>query len=276
MAERNVRRNAYGIGVNRDARWPRRRQDPQAVGKLHTRLQPPCQNPRTRVGNSSALAAISLLAPPPDGSGAPAEQWRRAQRLIAWFGPRIEPLVAGHITRYDDSFNPRAFGDLMASWGVSTVLIESGGWAGDPVKRWLRAVNFAALSQALDAIASDAHASSDIGWYQALSENGRAVNDLLIRAGQIALAGQPPYSADLVLDLGEGGYQLVDAGDLQGVAARDTIDATGLLIQPADTTGGPAPALLIGPAPRLLLTRPPHGGTGVWEVVAGRTIRRAR
>ena len=32
----------------------------------------------------------------------------RSQRLIAHFGRRIEPLVAGHLTRYDDSFNPRA------------------------------------------------------------------------------------------------------------------------------------------------------------------------
>jgi beta-lactamase class A len=279
-AERHVRRNAYGIDVNRDARLlatpegrilrgVQEKYRPQYGFNLHD------QNPRTRVGDSDALASISLLAPPPDGSGHPAEQWQRAQRLIAWFGPRIEPLVAGHITRYDDSFNPRAFGDLMASWGVSTVLIESGGWAGDPVKRWLRAVNFAALAQALDAIASDAHATTDIGWYQALPENGRSVNDLLIRSGQIALAGQPPYSADLALDLSDAGYQLVDAGDLQGVAARDTLDATGLRIQPVDSIGSPASALLIGPAPRLL-ARGPQGDTVVWEVVAGRIIRRAK
>ena len=282
-AERNTRRNAFGIDVNRDARVlatlearalkaVQEKYRPQYGFNLHD------QNPRTRVGASDRLAAISLLAPPPDGSGRPDGQWQRAQRLIAHFGPRIEPLVAGHITRYDDSFNPRAFGDLMSSWGVSTVLIESGGWGADPVKRWLRAVNFTALAQALDAIALDAHAGSDIGWYRALPENGRSVNDLLVRSGQVALAGQAPYPADLSLDLDDDGYQLVDAGDLQGVAARDTIDASGLLIQPVDTAGAPLRALLIGLAPRLLLQRaaPDSSRTVVWEIAAGRTIRRAQ
>ncbi|NJD09518.1 MAG: peptidase M14 [Gemmatimonadetes bacterium] len=280
-AERNIRRNAFGIDVNRDARLlatpeakvlkaVQERYRPRYGFNLHD------QNPRTRVGASERLASISLLAPPPDGSGRPVEQWQRAQRLISYFGPRIEPLVAGHITRYDDSFNPRAFGDLLSSWGVSTVLIESGGWGADPVKRWLRAVNFAALVEALDAIALDAGADADVRWYRALPENGRAVNDLVIRNGRIALAGQAPYAADLVLDLAGADYQLVDAGDLDGTAARDTLDATGLLIQPCDPADAPLPALLLGAAARLRLVRATSDSIPVWELAAGRLIRRSR
>jgi hypothetical protein len=279
-AERHTRRNAFGIDVNRDARvlvTPEGR----ALKAVQERYRPRYgfnlhdQNPRTRVGSSDRLAAIALLAPPPDGSGRPVEQWLRSQRLVDHFGRRIEPLVAGHITRYDDSFNPRAFGDLMSSWGVSTVLIESGGWAGDPAKRWLRAVNFVALAEALDAIAADAHADGDITWYRAIPENGASVRDLLIRGGRIALRGAPPYAADIVVDFDGSGGTIADIGDLAGLDARDTLDAAGLLVQPQDA-GGTAGSINTGPLPRLLLRRAAPDSAVVWEVADGRSRRISR
>lgn len=280
-AERHTRRNGYGIDVNRDARLlvtP----EGQALRAVQERYQPHYgfnlhdQNPRTRVGSSDRLAAIALLAPPPDGTGQPVMQWQRAQRLVAHVGPRIEPLVAGHLTRYDDSFNPRAFGDLMSSWGVSTILVEAGGWAADPAKRWLRAVNFVVLAEALDAIAEDAHADADVAWYRALPENGGSVRDLLIRGGHIALRGSTPYLADLLMDFdGERGT-LADVGDLEGLDARDTLDAAGLFVQPRED-GDWASSLNTGALPRLLLRREPaDSGAIVWEVFAGRARRISR
>ena len=278
-AERYTRRNAYGIDVNRDARLlvtPEGR----ALRGVQERYQPLYgsnlhdQNPRTRVGTSDRLAAIALLAPPPDGTGQPVVQWQRAQRLVAHVGPRIEPLVAGHLTRYDDSFNPRAFGDLMSSWGVSTVLVEAGGWAADPAKRWLRAVKFVVLAEALDAIAEDAHADTDVAWYRALPENGGSVRDLLVRGGHVALRGGVPYRAELVIDFdGERGT-LADVGDLEGVDARDTLDASGLFVQPYEDSVR-ASSLNTGALPRLLLRREPaDSGAVVWEIVGGRIRRR--
>jgi len=73
----------------------------------------------------------------------------------------MDPLVRGHIAKYDDTFNPRAFGDLMGAWGASTVLIESGAWAGDPQKQYLREANFVGILNALDAIATGRYTRYD-------------------------------------------------------------------------------------------------------------------
>jgi beta-lactamase class A len=273
-AERYQRRNRFGIDVNRDARG-RVTPEGRILKSLQERFRPAYgfnlhdQNPRTRVGESSRLAAISLLAPPPDGSGRMTPRWESAQRLASHIGLALEPLVAGHITRYDDSFNPRAFGDLMAQWDVGTVLIESGGWGDDPVKRWLRTANFVALVEALDAIATDAHRAAPLAWYRELPENGSAVRDLLVRGGQIVLEDAAPYRADLVVDFDGGQATIADIGDLEGSEARDTLDAAGLYIRPQDTTG-PLRALNTGPLHRLVLRgTAADSGAIRWEVDAG-------
>ena len=264
-AERYQRRNLFGIDVNRDARG---RVTPEGaiLKALQERYRPDYgfnlhdQNPRTRVGESSRLAAISLLAPPPDGSGRLTTRWQNAQRLATHMGRVLEPLTGGHITRYDDSFNPRAFGDLMAQWDVGTILLESGGWAADPAKRWLRTANFVALVTALDAIADQAHATADVEWYRKLPENGRAVNDLLVRGGRIVLAGGAEYRADIAID-GEGtDARVADVGDLLGAEARDTVPADGLQILVLDADGAPAVSLQVGEPAHLAIHGP--GGAG--------------
>lgn len=252
-AERFQRRNAYGIDINRDARalvTPeartlkaiRDRYHPEFGFNLHD------QNVRTRVATSDRTAAIALLAPPFDEARSDNAVRTRAKQVAAVIRQAVEPLVAGHIAKYDDSFNPRAFGDLMQQWGTSTVLIESGGWKDDPEKQYLRAANFVAILTALDAIATGAYASADPSAYEGLPYNGRPVNDLLIRGATIALPGLAPYRADIAVDFAEPlertGGRIVDVGDLAEAAARDTLDLTGLFLHPT----GPADRLVGAPA----------------------------
>lgn len=236
-AERFQRHDIAGIDVNRDARVletpegrtlkaVRDRFTPEFGFNLHD------QSPRTRVGSSERLAAISLLAPAVDDLTSPAPNFITAKHLAATIRQGIEALVGGHITRYDDTFNPRAFGDLMQQWGTSTVLIESGGWRNDPEKQYLRAVNFVALVRALDAIAADMLRSTPAEPYERLPENGRSVSDLLITGGTIVIAGATPIRADIaanVLGGSDGPLRAVvtEVGDLEGTLARDTIDVSG-------------------------------------------------
>lgn len=244
-AELFQRENALGIDINRDARM-QATPEGRALKSLRDRLQPHFgfnlhdQNVRTRVGNTDRLAAISLLAPPPDAQGSINDVRRRAMHVAALIRNSVEPLVPGHITKYDESFNPRAFGDLMQQWGTSTVLIESGGWRDDPEKQHLRKANFVALVSALDAIANDTYRNTDVVAYTSLPSNGRAVRDLVIRGGTIVIPGLAPYRADIAVDVqpsfeGSREGRVVEVGDLAEVLARDTVNATGLYVHAAPT-----------------------------------------
>jgi beta-lactamase class A len=248
-AEAHRRRGTHGIDINRDARMLATPEG-RALKAMQERFTPHFgfnlhdQNPRSRVGATPRLAAMSLLAPPPDAEATRTPSFVRALHLTAHIARELSPLVGEHLTRYDDSYNARAFGDGMQSWGVSTVLIETGSWRNDEAKHYLRKANFVALAAALDAVARDAYADADVELYATLPPNGRPVNDLVIRGGSVVLPGVPPYRADIAIDgAAVGGpavTQIVDIGDLLGVAARDTIDATSLFIHLRGNGAGPA------------------------------------
>jgi hypothetical protein len=270
-AERHQRRNSVGIDVNRDARSlstpegrtlkaVRDRFEPHYGFNLHD------QNPRTRVGTTERRAAISLLAPPPDAALTESPGVLRAKRIATLMGRAVEPLAGGHLTRYDESFNPRAFGDLTQAWGTSAVLVESGGWPGEHTKHFLRRANFVMLVHALDALATGAHDAVDPRWYAAIPPNGRAMNDVLILGASVVLPGRAPVRADLAIDEDAPGrgWRIIEAGDLEGTIARDTINARGLFLHVN------APSLAPGPAPDLTIRRAADPGSGVvWRYTGG-------
>lgn len=285
-AERFQRRNAYGIDINRDARvlsTPEAR----ALKGVRDRLEPEFgfnlhdQNVRTRVGTTDRTAAIALLAPPFDATRGDNVVRARAKRVAAVVRNSIEPLVGGHIARYDDTFNPRAFGDLMQQWGTSTVLIESGGWKDDPEKQYLRAVNFVAVLSALRAIAEGSYAAADPLAYESLPENGPSVSDLLIRGGQIVVPGLAPLRADLAVNFAdpllrvEG--RITDVGDLREVDARDTLEVEGLFLHPqaeALRTHAGRPTLGPGAPASFVVRRSEDPASEMVSVVEDGVVRR--
>ncbi|MCH7991106.1 MAG: peptidase M14, partial [Gemmatimonadetes bacterium] len=187
-AERFRRRNAQGIDVNRDAR---RLQTPEGkiLKAVRDALDPDFgfnlhdQGAAVRVGRSSRGVAIALLAPAYNADRDVDDKRRRAMQVASLLIESMDPLVGDHIAKYDDTFNPRAFGDLMGAWGASTILIESGAWEGDPQKQHLRKTNFVGILTALDAIATGRYSLYDPGVYESLESNGRRVNDPPIVVG---------------------------------------------------------------------------------------------
>lgn len=285
-AERFQRRNAYGIDVNRDARalaTPegralkgfRDRFDPDFGFNLHD------QNVRTRVGESDRTAAIALLAPAFDASRGDDEVRARAKRVAAVVRETVEPLVPGHVAKYDDTFNARAFGDLMQAWGTSTVLIESGGWRDDPEKQYLRAVNFAAILRALSAIADGSYAAADPASYESLPFNGPPVSDLLVLGGTLAIPGLAPLRADVAVNfsdpllLTEG--RITEIGDLGEMDARDTLDVGGLVLHPSPEalrTQAGRPALGPGAPASFVVRRTADASSGVVMVLEEGVVTR--
>src|SRR5690606_8016773 len=95
-----------------------------------------------RVGGSTRGTAVALLAPAFNEAREVDATRGRAIELAVAVRAVLEPYIGGHIAQWDDTYNPRAFGDLTAGAGVSTLLIESGGIEGDLHKQQLRKLNF--------------------------------------------------------------------------------------------------------------------------------------
>jgi hypothetical protein len=242
-AERFQRENAAGIDINRDAR---RLSTPegQTLKSLHDRLKPQFgfnlhdQNARTRAGRNGPQAAIALLAPATDAERTWGPIRTRARLVAAGLAQDFGGQLRGRVAKYDDAFNPRAFGDLIQTWGTSTVLIESGALPDDPEKQDLRRLNAAAIMRALDAIATRAYETADPAAYEQLPFNAGGAYDLLIRGGRLVLPGRPPLVADLAVNYDDAvartGGRVREVGDLAGVVAIDTIDAAGAFLHPRD------------------------------------------
>ena len=240
-AELFQRENAAGIDVNRDGR---QLSTPEArtLKALRDRLQPDFgfnlhdQNARTRVGPRGLQAGIALLAPAHDESRTYNPTRARARLVAATIAGILTTDIPGRVAKYDDSFNPRAFGDLMQQWGTSTVLIESGALPDDPQKQRLRALNVAAILGALDAIATGYYTAADPETYESLPRNASGANDLLVLGGRLVLPGQPPMLADLAINYDDAVARtegrVRDVGDLRETIAVDTIDASGLFLHP--------------------------------------------
>ncbi len=240
-AERFRRRNAQGIDVNRDAR---RLQTPEGkfLKAVRDAIEPEFgfnlhdQNAAVRVGRSDRIVAIALLAPAYNEAKDVDAKRRRAMQVASVLVEAMDPLVGGHIAKYDDTFSPRAFGDLMAAWGSSTILIESGGWRDDSQKQHLRKTNFVGIVSALESIATGRYAEYDPAVYDDLEFNGRSVPDLLVAGGTIAVPGAPTLAADILIRydrplLREGG-RIVDIGDLGEAQAQDTLRIDRLYVIP--------------------------------------------
>lgn len=250
-AERFQRRNAQGIDVNRDAR---RLQTPegQLLKAVNDRVQPDFgfnlhdQSAAVRVSGTDRGVAIALLAPAFNEARDVDDKRRRAMQVASLLLEAIDPLVGNHVAKYDDTFNPRAFGDLMGAWGASTVLIESGAWDDDPQKQHLRETNFVGILSALDAIATGRYAEYDPAVYESLAYNGRRLPDLLIRGGTVAVPGIPTLQADILvsyeLPLLKRNGIISDIGDMGESEAQDTLTVDGLYLIPMgsalDAEGG--------------------------------------
>jgi hypothetical protein len=266
-AEVFQRENAVGIDVNRDAR---RLSTPEANALKRTQesLRPQFgfnlhdQNARTRVGRRGVQSAIALLAPAYDSALSYNEIRSRARLVAATLASIFAHEISGRIAKYDDAFNPRAFGDLMQQWGTSTVLIESGALPDDPQKQRLRALNVAAILGALDAIATGSYSTAAPTAYESLPFNQGGAFDVLVMGGQLVLPGKAPMPVDLAINYDDAVARqrgrVRDSGDLSGVIAIDTVNAAGLFLHPAAAalTSTPAgPMLRLGAAAEFELRR---------------------
>ncbi len=291
-AEQFTRRNAQGIDINRDAlllQTPEGRtlkairdtHEPIVGFNLHN------QNWRTSVGRPARPAVISLLAVAYDEARSDNDVRRLTKKTSSVIVEALQPFVAGHIGRYDDEFEPRAFGDNITKWGTGVVLIETGPWSGPEPDTRLVQLNFVALVSALDALASGRVERADPAVYEALPENeGRLLHTVVRNATIAPGTGVEPFLGDVGLagsrvvrqrrDGRAVAWQgtIADLGDLRGYGALVEVDGSGLVVAPAYTPGrtagdvvtlptspaGDGPRIAVGQPAALWLLRPREDG----------------
>jgi len=253
-AEVNQRRNAQGIDINRDARML---QSPEGrlLKELRDRYQPFLgfnlhnQNSLTTVGDTGEVATIALLAVAADmpapvvpdslAGGVSSDTALLTRRITAVLYEALAPFAYGHISRYDETYNPRAFGDNMTVWGTPIVLMESGGHpAGQPPQFGVK-LNFVGLLAALNSLATGRIRNANPAVYDALKMNSdNPIFDLMLRNAWIfSGTGVPLFRGDIAIrkDLraGAGGDAIVaDIGDLGVFKAHRTMDCSGALVTP--------------------------------------------
>ncbi len=235
-AERGQRRTAFNIDMNRDA-LALMTPEARLLKEIRDRLQPEFgfnlhDQDLSSVGQSKDVAALALLAPAADHERTVPAVRAKAMRVAAVIARELKMFADGHLATYDDIHEPRAFGDNMQRWGTSTVLIESGHWAGDPEKEFVRKLNFVALLRSCASIAQGEYEDADLRQYTTLVANGKKMYELIIRDVLIEHTNGWTARVDVAVSRNpsSGDNTLVtvrDVGDLSTFGALETTSAAG-------------------------------------------------
>lgn len=244
-AEVYQRRNTLGIDINRDAL---RLQSPegQTLKRVRDSLEADFgfnlhdQSTYYNAERTPKPATISYLAPAYNYEKDVNEVRGNAMKIIGYMNAILQKYAPGQVGRYNDDFEPRAFGDNIQKWGTSAILIESGGFAKDVEKQEIRKLNYVSILSAIYAIATDKFKDVSFDAYWEIPENDRKLFDLKLEGVTYPLMGQ-----DYILDLGihrvevddeqhvDFWYrsQISDQGDLSTYFGYDTFDASGYKVK---------------------------------------------
>ncbi|HEY1062008.1 MAG TPA: M14 family zinc carboxypeptidase [Daejeonella sp.] len=180
------RRNAMDIDINRDVH---RQQSPEGkiLRYLRDEIKPHFgfnlhdQSTLWSAGNTGNPATISLLAPAYDEVLSINSTREQAMKVIAIMNSAIQTSIADKIGRFNDEYEPRAFGDNFQAAGTSTILIEAGGFHNDPEKQYIRKVYFKAILSGLISIADESYHKAKTKDYFSIPENKKLHFHILLR-----------------------------------------------------------------------------------------------
>lgn len=244
-AETYTRRNRLGIDINRDAlmlqspegrtlKMVRDSLDADFGFNLHD------QSTYYNAERTDKPATISYLAPAYNYEKDINDVRGNAMKVIVFMNSIIQKYAPGQVGRYNDDFEPRAFGDNIQKWGTSAILIESGGYPGDPEKQEIRKLNYVSILSAIYTIAKENYKNIPLEDYEKIPENDRMLFDLKIEGLTYNLLGQD-YKLDLGIHRSEVdnadhsnfyyNSTVADQGDLSTFYGYETLDANGFIIK---------------------------------------------
>lgn len=244
-AEKFARTNALNIDLNRDAlrlQFP----ESQTLKLIRDEIKPAFgfnlhdQNTRYSAGNTFKTATISMLAPPFNYEKEINTVRSNAMKLIVNIYNELSNFIPGHIGRWNDDFEPRAFGDNFIKWGTSSVLIESGGWKNDEEKQFIRKLNFVALLTGFQSIANKFYEDASVENYFKIPENEKYIFNLLFRNLNI-IHKNKKYKVDIGINREEKNIEdtcnfyiesiIEEFGDLSTFFGNEEYDCAGMIIE---------------------------------------------
>jgi len=244
-AELFQRRNLLGIDINRDAlqlqspesktlKRVRDSLDADFGFNLHD------QSTYYNAERTEKPATISYLAPAYNYEKEINETRGNAMKIIVFMNDILQKYAPGQVGRYNDDFEPRAFGDNIQKWGTSTILIESGGYPEDIEKQEIRKLNYTSILSAIYTIAKKSYEKISIKEYEKIPENDRKLFDLKILGAKYKVMGNT-YTIDLGINQIEVDYpnhhkfwyssRILDQGDLSTYYGYETLEAAELTIK---------------------------------------------
>ena len=248
-AELYQRRNLQSIDINRDAR---NLETPEGrlLKKLRDEFAPDIgfnlhnQQELTTVGNTPKQATISFLAVSGNPENKTYAKHERNKQIIAEMTNALNEFIPGHIGRYDDTYEPRAFGDMISAWGSPVILIETGALHGRD-EMFLVKLNFIANLTALNSIAGESYKRADAKIYENLPFNnsGKLYNVIFRRASIINPTDQiEPFTADIAINRERRRDELPapffvrEVGDLSVYKGLDEYDVSDFYLVPKNAS----------------------------------------
>ena len=240
-AEIYQRRNTLGIDINRDA-LALQSPEGRTLKKVRDSLNADFgfnlhdQSTYYNAERTNKPATISYLAPAFNYEKDINEVRANAMKVIVYMNSIIQKYAPGQVGRYNDDFEPRAFGDNIQKWGTSAILIESGGYKNDPEKQEIRKLNYVSILSAIYSIAKGNYKNIPLEGYDKIPENDRKLFDLKLNNLTYNLLGK-----NYVLDVGihqlevddalhQNYYissRVVDQGDLTTYYGYETLEGKG-------------------------------------------------
>ncbi|MEO8795279.1 MAG: M14 metallopeptidase family protein [Daejeonella sp.] len=243
-AEVFTRRNAQGIDINRDFL---KRQSPEGklLAETRDRLNPDFgfnlhdQGVIWSAGRTGNPATISLLAPAFDEVLTVDQSRLKAMQVISVINEDLQKIIPHHVGRFNDEYEPRAFGDNFQSLGTSTILIEAGGYADDHEKQFIRQVFFKSLLTGLESIANNTYPGKSKEHYFSIPENQKLHFRILLKncsfnfndlkyISDVGLIAEEEINEDLRSV--NYTYKIEDLGDLNSFNGYEIIECSGLVL----------------------------------------------
>lgn len=256
--EKFTRRNAQEIDINRDYIG---QQSPEGriLKNFRDKIKPDFafnlhdQGSLYNIPKTKETVAISLLAPSFDDSLAINWNREQAMKVIICMNETLQKLAPQQIGRFNDEFEPRAFGDNFQKSGAATILIESGILKYDSEKQEIRKLNFYALLSALNAISELSYQDKDLINYLMIPVQKKEIFHVLLKNCAIDNS-KKSYRIDIGINYTEifnvktrkleKQFEIADLGSLSNFSAFEIIDATELILTGKPTFGQVADLML--------------------------------